>query len=491
MEVTVVLAILGAGVPATPDSTLRAMTYNIHQTIGATVGYTSPNAQKIARIVNYYQPDVLVINELEGSSTSGATNSLKLWANTFLPYLGGVPDSTYFYYVSPTSDGFNRNAMLSRYPILDRVSYPMSPRDLLCGTIDLPGSTDLRLFAAHFKAGNSSSDATTRQWNADFTRGKIVTWSEDSARANSPYLMCGDLNEDEDHPQSAITGTYHPISTVLSTYLSDFEPDNLYGSTKTISSYSTPTRRFDYVLPSWHLTPISGAGQSQVINTMQMYGHGQLPNGLQVYDSQGSDHLCVLATFTISENRTQDCRILPDGSPVSLTAKTVTASFSDCFYVEEQDRSAAIRINSTAAPPVNSIANVTGALQGSGAERFIAATGVRTYGTGLPVPPLALGNRSVGGSDLNPQTPGVEAPYGPFNIGLLVRISGRVSSTFTGGFYLDDGSGFTVKVYSSVPASAGHFLAATGVVGYEKPVGQMRSIRMLRTRGPADVRILS
>ena len=486
-----VIAILGAGAPAAPDSTFRAMTYNIHQTIGATVGYTSPNAQKIARIVECYKPDILVINELEGSSTSGATNNLKLWVNTYLPYLGGVPDSTYFYYVSPTSDGFNRNAIISRYPILDRVSYPMSPRDLLCGTIDIPGPIDPRVFAAHFKAGNGSSDATTRQWNADFTRDKIVAWSGNIARAATPYLMCGDLNEDEDNPQNALTGTYHPISTVLSAYMSDFEPDNLYGNTKTISSYSNPTRRFDYVLPSWHLTPVMGAGQSQVINTMQMYGHGQLPAGLQVYDSQGSDHLCVLATFTVRDNKTQDCRNLPDGSPYSLIGKTVTASFGDCFYVEESDRSAAIRINSTAAPAVNSIVNVTGTIGGSGAERYIAATGVRVHGTGSPIRPLALGNRCVGGSDLNPQTPGVETPLGPFNIGLLVKVSGRVSSTFTGGFFVDDGSGFSVKVYSSVSPSVGQFVTATGVVGYEKPVGHTRSIRMIRTRGSADIRILS
>lgn len=279
-------------------ATFKVMTYNIHQTVGQSAGYTSTNAQRLARIVQYYQPDVITVNELEGSSTTSAQTQLQNWVNAYIPYLGGQPGTSYHTYVSPINDGYIMNAIVSRYPIYSKSAQTLDPRGLLSGTIDLPDGDDVRVYTCHLKAYSDSSSAARRQAGAETAASRISSWSGTTGNYSVLYVLCGDMNEDEDNPQYPLSGSYHPITTLLTAYLQDFEPDDLYGWTKTYSATS-PSRRFDYILPSWRLRPVSGSGKSQVVNTYELFEHGQLPPGLIRQDSSGSDHLCVLATFDI------------------------------------------------------------------------------------------------------------------------------------------------------------------------------------------------
>ncbi len=438
-----------AGAAMAPAATIKVMTYNIHKAVGANVGYSTEAAQACARIVNYYEPDVLIINELEGSSTTGATNSLKLWCSNYLPYLGTITDSKI--YVSPISDGYIRNAIVSKYPIINRISYPMPPRDLLVGTIDIPGDPNVRVFGAHFKAGTS---CTTRQSNAAFTRDTILDWSYSLSNADIPYLACGDFNEDETNPICTITSSYHPISTVLEAYLSDYTPTDGYGSAKTWSS-SSPSVRFDYILPSWHLKARptqnpSVKDNSIICRTTTWFTRGVLPPGLYRYDCiDASDHLAVLGTFDILDTTVKAIRSAANGDLVFVTKGYVTASYSDHFYIEDFDRRAAIRVNSNRNPGVNAIVNVRGYMNiSASAEDAIEALNVRVLSTTQGViKPLGMSNKSINGEDFN----GVKvAGYtGPFNGALLVRIWGRVESPGSGFFYVNDGSGYRVRIQSS------------------------------------------
>ena len=56
--------------------------------------------------------------------------------------------------------------------------------------------------------------------------------------------------------------------------------------------------------------------------------------------------------------------------------------------------------------------------------------------------PLAMTNRMIGGGRLNSYTPGVEGGFGINNIGLLVRLWGKVTYRDTDNkfFYINDGS---------------------------------------------------
>ena len=84
----------------------------------------------------------------------------------------------------------------------------------------------------------------------------------------------------------------------------------------------------------------------------------------------------VIRTFppsaTISEAKSQ-----PDGSVVTLAAKTVTAVFADCFYIEEDDRFSAIKVNSTTSVAVGNRVNVTGILQLINGERVLRNASVQ------------------------------------------------------------------------------------------------------------------
>ncbi len=186
----------------------------------------------------------------------------------------------------------------------------------------------------------------------------------------------------------------------------------------------------------------------------------------------------------------------PDGEAVMLAGKIVTANFGDHFYICEADRSSGMRVNG-ASPNEADTADVSGVLQTISGERVITSPSVSSAAGGtLPAPPL-MTNQALGGSNLNPYTPGVTGGFGVNNIGLLVTAVGRVTHSEAGFCYIDDGSSLNdgsgylgVKVDTSTLSSSppeNAYARVTGISATE--LSGSNIVRLLRPRRDADVAI--
>ncbi len=180
--------------------------------------------------------------------------------------------------------------------------------------------------------------------------------------------------------------------------------------------------------------------------TLTLPGVGALDNGAKIMvvacDSQKTVYSSeATLTITVKPGPVGDAIGKPDGAEVEMSnAVVVTHSTATDFWVQEQDRSAGIRVMSTQNPPVNTL--VTG-LKGimrtdaNTTERYIEAGGNVTLGAAYTPLPLGTSNKTVGGSK---PAGGAGLP----DVGLLVKIWGKVTAfDFTDPFvaFVDDGSG--------------------------------------------------
>ncbi len=112
---------------------------------------------------------------------------------------------------------------------------------------------------------------------------------------------------------------------------------------------------------------------------------------------------------------------------------------------------------------------------------LIAPAAISSVASADTIAPLGMGNRAIGGGDLNAATPGVYQGQGLNNVGLLIRSWGVVTFVDSSSdyFYIDDGSGMMdyytegigVRVYygglatgnSITPPLAGQIVAVTGI----------------------------
>lgn len=244
---------------------LRVMTWNVLDAICRTNVKNSAtnNWAAAVRIVAALQPDVLILQECGDNSGNGTGSNVDTQAQLattvgmFLrggldTFRSGSPAITQyvqayapgydlpFVHVSTSTDNFNRNIILSRYPFADlngdgqstASDIPAITADLwapggnggirgyMWGEVDLPNATyagDLVIGNAHFKAGSTTSDLAQRLtaaqnisyfvehlWNGAGTgtpdpRGRIAD-SPAATRVldpNTVVITGGDLNEDE------------------------------------------------------------------------------------------------------------------------------------------------------------------------------------------------------------------------------------------------------------------------------------------------------
>ncbi len=216
----------------------------------------------LARIVAAMKPDVLIIQEAgdnAGNGTGSGVDSeanLNTVVNLFLhggtdPFLGGsVAQYVQLYapgydlpyvFVSSNTDNFNRNVILSRYPFADlngdnrsvysnfSVGSNATPIDGGTGgirgyqfaEIDLPNETytgNLVIGNGHLKAGGTTDDRNqrldaaqniwyfVRYWYNGNGTGNVdpenavsdIPIATSILDANTPVIMGGDLNEDEE-----------------------------------------------------------------------------------------------------------------------------------------------------------------------------------------------------------------------------------------------------------------------------------------------------
>lgn len=185
---------------------------------------------------------------------------------------------------------------------------------------------------------------------------------------------------------------------------------------------------------------------------------------------------CAAAGMTIP-----DAKLLPDNSSVSLSAKTVTYAGADFFYIEEDSRCMGIRVEKSAHGLMVGVrADVSGTMKTNGNnERYLDATSCAPNGSGT-IEPLFMNNKALGGQDWQCESvagigqQGISGARGLNNIGLLVRLQGRVMQGAPGdteAMHLEDGSGAHVSVVlppGVVSPGYGAIVAATGVLSCAK-----------------------
>jgi len=177
----------------------------------------------------------------------------------------------------------------------------------------------------------------------------------------------------------------------------------------------------------------------------------------------------------------------PDTTPVFIDpALVVSATFGNYSYVQETGRSRGLRLAyCDAGWQPGTIVSIAGVLNTISGERQLTQIECRAQTNGTSAPyPLGMAASKIGGMAPDQYTTGLDGAAGLYNVGLLIRTAGGVTSHGTGWFILDDGSGATVKVYSDKFVNDGtDFVGVTGIAGIES--GQ----RIIKTRNQADVQI--
>ena len=222
------------------------------------------------------------------------------------------------------------------------------------------------------------------------------------------------------------------------------------------------------------------------------FTHTGLTNGVTYYYSAFAydvdNHYSTVAHASAKPVRATISYVknLPDNWLIDVYSKVVSASFlptENYIYIMEPDGSSGIRVvtNQSGYVP-GDVVNVSGKMStqyynGYPSERIITDATI-TKVSSQPAPkPRAMSCRSVGGGPMGSMVPGVRNGVGVNNIGLLVRIAGKVTFKFGNYIYVDDGSrvenlysldtpkiGVMVRCPGSPDFSEGDVVGVTGIV---------------------------
>ena len=210
----------------------------------------------------------------------------------------------------------------------------------------------------------------------------------------------------------------------------------------------------------------------------------------------------------------REAKLTDDMGFACIYGAPVSAAWDNAFYLEADDRSSGIRVEKTAhGLTANNVrANVAGTLRTNlDGERYIEASAADPAGAGT-VKPLAMPNKSIGGGDFHyaagpPKSgqQGVTDGTGLNNIGLLVKVWGRVTASGTdpragiAWLYVNDGSNvkdgtgiigvYCEGAFGINPPAVGSYAVVTGVSGCELYGGNL--VTVLRVRDQDDIIVMS
>ncbi len=351
---------------------LRVMTWNVQDGICRTNSKSDDfnNWNAIVRIIASLQPDVLILQECGDNSGNGtgsgvdSTTQLTQVAELLMhggsdPFAGGTVGSYVqlfvpaydlpYIYASQSSDGFNRNMIMSRYPFADLNGNGSSQlsdffqlddptawdhgfnggiRGFQHAEIDLDDSVyagDVIIGNSHLKAGGSSSDQADRidaakaiayyiqyffngnQTGNDDPNDVVINPPDGTITdANTPVIWGGDWNQNPGGKGPAEWMTQAQLSGGSSDgtdrdgtdCLRDFATHPISGASATQGSSS----KLDYI--AWQ-DSIATARRQFIYNTNGSQSH-QLPypvdgytiNGL-LASGQASDHRPVIVDFIL------------------------------------------------------------------------------------------------------------------------------------------------------------------------------------------------
>jgi len=292
---------------------------------------------------------------------------------------------------------------------------------------------------------------------------------------------------------SATTGIMHVNSAGGACTQISFQPDGklkylyLYPGTTTtvwvpIMSYTTNTwyritlREDFHLLTCTNRTNPNGFYSLYVNGVLKMTGAGFCSSGASTSVSQvrfehsGGGQLMVDDLYVGNiEPRTARigaaaARSLADGSAVEVAGPIVTSSFSNAYYVENADRTGAIRVITAQSPAAGSRISAAGRVATVAGEKVLQADYLSVLDTGVTVPkPLRplLRDLSLMRPDNLPA--GIGAPLS----GMYVRVDGRIIRIESDRFYLDDGGvaqGVPVLFAGMSAANLGRHATVAGFV---------------------------
>lgn len=199
-------------------------------------------------------------------------------------------------------------------------------------------------------------------------------------------------------------------------------------------------------------------------------------------------------------------KVIPAQYSIQMNSKAISAVWTDSLYLEDYDRKAGIRVEKAAhgLTATDLRASVVGTVQTNpDGERYVLASSVAAAAGHSVITPLGMNGRTLGGgSFLDSATgtgqQGIAGSSGLNNIGLLVRVWGRVVAIesvaipgLPSWFTIDDGSGRQIKCVAEdgspviSPTWQGRYAIVTGVSSCELDGGKLVSkIRMSKSGNP-------
>ncbi len=302
----------------------------------------------------------------------------------------------------------------------------------------------LTLSAADFPSGMSqmqfSNDGTNYSAPETYATGKSYTLPEGDG-LKTVYVKYKDVSGNWSAPVSdTITvDTSPPTGTIE---INDGAP-YAASSTVTLSLSSTDSAQMQFnneggawsgweayaASRSWSLS--AGAGDKTV------YAQLKDAAGNVTTEPISADIRVVADTGTIPAAKALDNA---GDKEVALLNKAVTADFGGHLYIQEPgDGFSGIRVDKGGFAQ-GSFVNVAGVMNLLNGERIIQNASVTAGVVGVMPQPVLLLNKNLGGASLNAYTPGIAGLYGLNNIGLLVTVTGRLTKTESGFWFVDDGS---------------------------------------------------
>ncbi|MCA9299206.1 MAG: hypothetical protein KDA28_09080 [Phycisphaerales bacterium] len=354
------------------DAQIRVMTWNVQDCIcsSSTRKFDSiSDWNATVRIVAAMRPDVLILQETGDNSGNGtgsgvdSVSELLTTLDLFLhggndPFNGNTAVTSYVQkfapdydlphlFVSATTDGFNRNVVLSRHPFADldgdgtsQISNPIfipdeyAPggsggiRGFQFAEIDLPDGTyegDLVVGNAHLKSGGTSDDQSQRlnasrniayllqyQYNgngtgsADPNGAVIVPSASNILDPATPVVLGGDWNEDESSNGRRGPAEWMTRAEGLSNDGTDRDgTDAVWDSASNIFNGDTDTRgasKLDYL--AWQDSIATGATQF-IFDSRDLTSNAMPPefDGFPITGTTlsglASDHLPVIVDFDL------------------------------------------------------------------------------------------------------------------------------------------------------------------------------------------------
>lgn len=283
------------------------------------------------------------------------------------------------------------------------------------------------------------------------------------------------------------------------------------GLTSGFNDISSDPMMVDYANGDYHLLPGSpciDAGGGMVSLSSDMEGNPRLgdgnSDGISVVDigcyEAPSGYVSLIAAKNIA-----------NGFPVGLTDVIVTASLPGRVYVETPDRITGIGVVWDSKVPIGKRVTIEGTIGTLDGERVILPYTIKENGTAAVPAPWYMNFNAIGGGPIGLQAgvsgyrtvkivdefgnPSVERNLvdysGVNNIGLLIRLSGKVTLVeepfcyINGGAEYEDGSyrgkGVRVLLYDGFKPKVGDNVVVTGISSCFRICGTENSIaRMIR-----------